>query len=134
MFERDFSSLEVFLHDTKTHNTLRLHSCHGITALLRFVYIGVRAKATSFPDGFTENSIYSAIHQAVACCRPEHSAETIPAGSSHSQPMDIFLFHWNGTSQSWETMRPAAWLIVLEMFTLSSDKKFAFAFAFAHCK
>ena len=36
--------------------------------------------------------------------------------------MDIFLFHWDGTSQSWEAMRPGAWLIVLEMFTLRSDK------------
>ena len=39
--------------------------------------------------------------------RPERSPQTIPASSSHSQPMDIFLFHWIGTSWSWKAIRPA---------------------------
>ena len=32
---------------------------------------------------------------------------------SHSWPMDIFPFHWNGTSQSHETIKSVAWGIPL---------------------
>ena len=52
----------------------------------------MKAKAASLPDGLIENTnLQYYIYQAVACCRPERSAETAPAGSSYSQPMEIFF-------------------------------------------
>ena len=42
------------------------------------------------------------------CRHTEWSLDSIPEGASHSQPMDIFMFHRNHTRQSQEAVRPAA--------------------------
>ena len=48
----------------------------------------------------------SAIRQAawLRVARQNDAPETVPAGGSHSQPMDIFPFHKNYTRQSQETV------------------------------